>query len=145
VTDYIALQPIDHGGARAYAAGDPVPAANVEALGYSDEQVAERGSDAGQARLRELGMIPGGPDTVPEGADDVPVFETEADLDAWLEEHPDQAPAVLADKATVVHMTRWLNDHPEQVDAVLAAERAGKARAGVLHGPHGTAPDVAES
>lgn len=43
-SQYVATQPIDVGGARAYNEGDPVPAANVEAHGYLD---------AGLVRKRE--------------------------------------------------------------------------------------------
>ncbi|MUN41407.1 hypothetical protein [Actinomadura litoris] len=39
--EYVALQEIWHGGVRAYHVGDPVPAENVEAHGYSAEQVAK--------------------------------------------------------------------------------------------------------
>lgn len=31
---YVALQPIDHDGVRAYNTGDPVPVSNVELHGY---------------------------------------------------------------------------------------------------------------
>ena len=43
--DYIALQPIDHLGVRAYNPGDRVPADNVQRHGYEKGvQVAEEGS-----------------------------------------------------------------------------------------------------
>lgn len=44
---YVAIEPIDHDGARAYNVGDPVPASNVEAHKY-DEQglVAKRTTKA---------------------------------------------------------------------------------------------------
>jgi len=49
---FVALEPIDHGGARAYNPGDPVPASNVEAHGYLDAGVvARRSTKAAQAVL----------------------------------------------------------------------------------------------
>ncbi|MCA1570789.1 MAG: hypothetical protein LC798_10830 [Chloroflexi bacterium] len=33
-SQYVAAQPIDHNGARAYNVGDPVPASNVQRFGY---------------------------------------------------------------------------------------------------------------
>jgi hypothetical protein len=44
--EFVALQQIDHNGVRAYNPGDLVPAANVEAHGYTSEQVAKRSSKA---------------------------------------------------------------------------------------------------
>lgn len=132
MAEYIALQPIDHGSVRAYNPGDPVPAANVDGNGYVvGEQVAEIGSGEAQARLAQLGMIPADePGTVAEaveeeatgpGEDFDPAAHTIAEVNAWLAENPDATPAVLK------------------------AEWDGKGRAGILHGPHGTPPDVAEA
>lgn len=45
VYEYVALQPIYHGDALAYNAGDYVPAANVEAHEYTPEQVERRAKD----------------------------------------------------------------------------------------------------
>jgi hypothetical protein len=127
---YVALVPIDHGGVRAYAPGDPVPAANVEANGYEvGAQVAEAGSDQAVEALRALGILPPEAEepTLPDGADET--GGPEADLARW----------------TVDEVNAWLDDHPDQATTVLAAERDGKSRAGVLHGRHGAPPDVAEA
>jgi hypothetical protein len=43
---YVALVAIDHGNARAYNPGDPVPAANVKLHGYGKDQVAKVGTKA---------------------------------------------------------------------------------------------------
>lgn len=49
---FVALEPIDHNGARAYNTGDPVPASNVELHGYLEAgQVARRSTKAAQAIL----------------------------------------------------------------------------------------------
>lgn len=130
VDGYVALVPIDHGGVRAYAPGDPVPAANVEANGYEvGTQVAEAGSDQAVEALRQLGILPPEAEdaTLPEGADGTAGAE------------PDPA------RWTVDEVNAWLDQHPDQAATVLAAERDGKARAGVLHGRHGAPPDVAEA
>lgn len=129
MTRYVALQPIDHGGARAYSAGDPVPEGNVEANGYVvGEQVAAADSEQAVAALRDLGILPPAdePDTAPEPGD-----ETAAPYDP--------------DTATVDQVNDHLDRHPDQAADVLAAERAGKSRAGILHGRHGTQADVAEA
>lgn len=129
MTRYVALQPIDHGGVRAYNAGDPVHPDNVQANGYVlGEQVADADSDQAVARLRELGILPpaDGPGSVPEAADG-----TGGD-------------GIDLDSSTVDQVNTHLDQHPDQVAAVLAAERDGKSRAGIIHGPHGTPPDVAE-
>lgn len=126
---YVALTPIDHGAARAYNPGDPVHADNVRVNGYVvGEQVAEEGSAEARAVLVGLGMLPAGPDT--------PTSDTEASADdAGLD------PA----EATVDAVNEWLDQHPDQAPAVLAAEADGKHRAGIIHGRHGTPPDVAET
>ena len=42
---WVALEPIDHGGARAYNVGDPVPAGNVSRWGYDKTgRVAKAGT-----------------------------------------------------------------------------------------------------
>lgn len=130
MTRYVALQPIDHGGTRAYSAGDPVHEDNVTANGYVvGEQVAEADSDQAVGRLRELGILPpvDRPDTVPEGADD----SGDDGIDPG--------------EATVEQVNDHLDRYPDQAPAVVAAERAGKSRAGIVHGRHGTPADVAES
>jgi hypothetical protein len=43
------------------------------------------------------------------------------------------------DQHTVAEVNAHLDKHPEQAPAVLAAERDGRARTGILTGPH--APD----
>ena len=49
-TEYVALQPIDHNGVRAYNPGDRVPASNVKRHGYQNGvQVAEEGSPEARA------------------------------------------------------------------------------------------------
>lgn len=129
MTRYVALQPIDHGGTRAYSAGDPVHEDNVAANGYVvGEQVADVDSEQAADRLRELGILPpaDGPDAAPEVAD-----ETDDVIDP--------------DEATVEQVNTHLDRHPDQAAAVLAAERAGRSRAGIVHGRHGAPPDVAEA
>lgn len=129
---FVALQPIDAGNVRAYNPGDPVHPDNVDLNGYViGEQVAEAGSDQAVTVLRALGLIPAAdePDTVPEPADETGEPAGEYD------------PA----SATVDAVNAHLDRHPDQADAVLAAERAGKGRAGIMHGPHGAPPDVAEA
>lgn len=59
-TQFIALGPIDHDGARAYNTGDAVPAANVERWGYLDRGlVAKRGTKAGAAVADSLAATVG--------------------------------------------------------------------------------------
>lgn len=128
MTRYVALQPIDAGGARAYNPGDPVHEDNVEGNGYVvGEQVADVDSDQAIDRLRELGILPTAeqPDSVPAGADEI-------------------GDTINPDGATVEQVNDHLDRHPDQAAAVLAAERDGKSRAGIIHGRHGTPPDVAE-
>ena len=130
MTRYVALQPIDHGAARAYNPGDPVHEDNVAANGYVvGEQVAEADSDRAIAALRDLGLLPAvdQPDAAPEDVDE-PAEET-----------------IDPDTATVDQVNDHLDRHPDQVSAVLAAERAGRHRAGIVHGRHGAPPDVAEA
>jgi hypothetical protein len=56
---WIAAEPINAGTALAYNAGDPVPASNVDRLGYADDgRVVKRSSAAGRKLLEELGMAP---------------------------------------------------------------------------------------
>ena len=131
MTRYVALQPIDHGGARAYSAGDPVHEDNVERQGYVvGEQVADADSEQGVDRLRELGILPPAdePDTVPEIADEIGDDPAEFD------------PA----EHTIAEVNTWLDERPDDTARVLRAEAEGKMRAGVMHGPHGAPPDVAE-
>lgn len=131
MTRYVALQPIDAGVARAYNPGDPVHEDNVAANGYVvGEQVAEADSDQALDVLRRLGILPpaGGPDTVPGGPD-----ETGAD-DGF-------DPA----GRTIAEVNAWLDDHPDDAVRVLKAEADGKMRAGIMHGPHGAPADVAEA
>jgi hypothetical protein len=130
VTRYVALHPIDHGGARAYSAGDPVHEDNVVANGYVvGEQVADADSDQAIDALRALGILPPAdePETVPVDTD-----ETAVDT-------------IDPDGATVEQVNDHLDRHPDQAAAVLATERAGKSRAGIIHGRHGALPDVAEA
>lgn len=130
MTRYVALTPIDAGAVRAYNPGDPVHEDNVAAQGYVvGEQVADADSDQALARLRELGILPPAdePDTVPEDADETGGALFDPDI------------------ATVEQVNDHLDRHPDQAAAVLAAERDGKSRAGILHGRHGTPPDVAEA
>lgn len=47
--EYVALQEIVHDGVRAYHVGDFVPAENVAAHGYTDEQVAKRERKAAES------------------------------------------------------------------------------------------------
>jgi hypothetical protein len=42
---YVATGPIDFGNARAYNAGDPVPASNVERYGYVEQGLVARASE----------------------------------------------------------------------------------------------------
>lgn len=46
MAEYVALVAIDHGNARAYNPGDPVPEDNVKLHGYSKDQVAKVGTKA---------------------------------------------------------------------------------------------------
>lgn len=129
---FVALMPIDAGNVRAYNPGDPVHPDNVETNGYVvGEQVAEAGTEQANAALRSLGMLPAAdePDTVPVPADDTDEPAGEYD------------PAAHTVDAVNAHLDR----HPDQTDAVLRAEAAGKGRAGIMHGPHGNPPDVAEA
>jgi hypothetical protein len=101
---------------------------NVAANGYVvGEQVADADSEQGVAALVALGILPAadGPDTAPETPD-----ETDDGIDP--------------DAATVEQVNNHLDRHPDQAAAVLAAERAGKSRAGIIHGRHGAPPDIAE-
>jgi hypothetical protein len=56
--DYVAVQPIDFGGARAYNEGDAVPNSNVEKYRYHDlGWVAKRTTKEGKkARAEALGI-----------------------------------------------------------------------------------------
>lgn len=55
--DYVAIQPIDFGGVRAYNVGDAVPNANVEQYRYHDlGWVAKRTSKDGKAALKSVGI-----------------------------------------------------------------------------------------
>ena len=47
--EYVAVQPIDIGGARAFNVGDPVPKTHVEAGLVPDDAVARRTTKAAQA------------------------------------------------------------------------------------------------
>lgn len=124
---FVALQSISHGGALAYGVGDPVHEDNVDRNGYVvGEQVAEVDSDEGRAVLDQLA---GRTSETAEPAEDD-------------DEPGDEAPDLAASSVGAVNA--WLDGHPEAVDRVLAAERVGKQRAGILHGPHGSPPDVAE-
>lgn len=128
---YVALQPIRAGGALAYNPGDPVHPDNVAGLGYVvGEQVAEADSDQALDVLRGLGIIPPAEDDdqdmLPEGSDETG-------------EGPDPG------RWTVDELNTYLDGHPGEVAAVLAAEREGKGRAGIIHGRHGSPPDVAEA
>lgn len=131
MTRYVALQPIDAGGARAYNPGDPVHEDNVAANGYVvGEQVADADSDQARAALRGLGILPPAdePDTLSTAADET------GDDDG-----------IDPGAATVEQVNDHLDRHPDQATAVLAAERDGKSRAGIIHGRHGAPPDVAEA
>lgn len=139
MTDYVALQPITTAsGALAHNPGDPVPAANVEQQGYVvGEQVAEAGSAEADEALRALGIIPSsGPTGV-----------TRADLAAGAEAAEAGGSGGVFDPAdhTVDQVNDHLAEHPDEVGRVLRAEAEGKHRSGIVHGPHGTSPDVAES
>lgn len=56
--DFVAVQPIDFGGVRAYNEGDAVPNSNVERYRYHDlDWVAKRNTKAGkQAVANQLGI-----------------------------------------------------------------------------------------
>jgi hypothetical protein len=54
-----------------------------------------------------------------------------------------EALALDVDHATVAEVNEHLDRHPDQAGTVLAAERAGRARVGILDGPHAT-PDPAD-
>jgi hypothetical protein len=55
--DYVATQPIDFGGARAYNVGDAVPKSNVEQYRYDDlGWVAKRSTKAGKEALKSIGI-----------------------------------------------------------------------------------------
>lgn len=133
MSGWVALQRIDHGGVTAYQPGDPVHDDNVQANGYEPGvQVARAGSEQADAALRGLGMLPAvGEPTPVVGPDDPAPPPVGGGFD----------PA----ERTVEDVNTHLDNHPDQVDAVLAAERVGKHRAGIMHGRHGTPPDVAES
>jgi hypothetical protein len=136
MTRYVALTPIDAGAARAYNPGDPVHEDNVQANQYVvGEQVADVDSDQAQELLRSLGMVPGGGEPVPAGA--APAGDAASGT-------PGDGTGFDPAGATVDEVNDWLDQHPDQAAAVLAAERAGKHRAGVMHGRHGAAPDTAE-
>lgn len=57
---YVAIQPIDHDGVRAYNTGDPVPAANVVRWKYLEQGLVSHteSSEAGDA-LRAATRPPG--------------------------------------------------------------------------------------
>jgi hypothetical protein len=131
VTRYVALQPIDAGNVRAYNPGDPVHADNVEAQGYVvGEQVADAESEQAVAVLRKLGILPA------EDADEAEAVEPVEQVSAGRFD-PSQH--------TIADVNEHLDRYPDDTARVLAAEAAGKSRAGILHGPHGAAPDVAEA
>lgn len=50
---YVATQPIDIGGARAFNIGDPVPVSHVERGVVSDEHVAKQTTKAGKAAIEQ--------------------------------------------------------------------------------------------
>jgi hypothetical protein len=128
---YIALLPILAGDALAYNPGDPVHADNVAAQGYEvGVQVAERESTQAAKALRALGMLPA-EETAP-GPAQAPM---------------EQVSAGGFDPAahTISEVNSHLDTYPDDVPRVLAAERDGKMRAGIIHGPHGAPPDVAEA
>lgn len=123
---YVALTPISHGGALAYQPGDPVHEDNVARNGYEvGVQVAEVDSGEGRQLLASLS----GP---------------------TIEQPPEAARQLAGDIADVLtrpvaDVNAWLGDHPDAAAELLAAEQAGRRRAGILHGPHGVPPDVAEA
>lgn len=43
--------------------------------------------------------------------------------------------------ATVAEVNAYLDEHPEDREAVLQAERDGKGRSGILEGPHANPPE----
>lgn len=128
---YVALQPITAGDVLAYSAGDPVHPDNVAANGYEvGVQVAERDSEQAVAALRALGMLPAEEGSEEDTADD-----------------PAAPPAGAFDPAgrTIAEVNEYLARHPDDATRVLAAEQQGKHRAGIVHGPHGEPPDIAEA
>jgi hypothetical protein len=57
---YVALGPIDHDGARAYNAGDPVPTSNVDRWDYHGRGlVAKRGTKDANAAVEQANQPPG--------------------------------------------------------------------------------------
>lgn len=55
--DFVAVEPIDYGGVRAYNVGDAVPKSNVEKFKYDDlKWVAKRTSKEGKAALKSIGV-----------------------------------------------------------------------------------------
>jgi len=122
VSEYVALQSIQLNGVFAHHAGDPVPEANVAAHGWEvGVQVAAAGSDLAQQVLARLaGLAPG---------------------------EPGQAAEYDPAKYSVPDVNAWLDEHPEQAEAVLLVERETQHRKGIVDGPHADAmpaPDVAE-
>lgn len=58
--EFIAVEPIDHDGARAYNVGDPVPAANVERWDYLGRKlVARQATKAAEQAVQGLADGPG--------------------------------------------------------------------------------------
>jgi hypothetical protein len=45
-------------------------------------------------------------------------------------------------EGTVAEVNEYLDAHPDQTKAVMAAEQAGQARKGILEGPHATQDDA---
>lgn len=52
-SEFVAVQPIDIGGARAFNIGDPVPKGHVEGNLVPDDAVARRSTKAAQAATGE--------------------------------------------------------------------------------------------
>lgn len=50
-TEYVATEPINVDGVRAFNVGDPVPKSHVDRGVVSDEQVARRNTKAGETAL----------------------------------------------------------------------------------------------
>jgi len=124
MADYVALTSIYHGGVYAYHAGDAVPAANVNEQGYEvGVQVAEVNSEQGRAVLASLAGLPPG-------------------------QQPETGPSFDPRKYSVPDVNAYLDEHPEDAERVLVAERETQHRKGIIEGPHAEAmpaPDVAEA
>lgn len=72
------------------------------------------------------------------------VAEVTDDAEPATEEPPPAGPDWDPGTHTILEVNAYLDEHPDAARRVLNTEWDGRARAGIVHGPHGAPPDVAE-